>query len=188
MAKSEVSKLNGRIASWSKRGNTWLADGLKLMHDSVLVAYGNGNIDPMKRIVAVLEGQLRADAITILTHVFPLKSVDGHLSAVKGWEKKVADMPRVGVVVDGYKSFRKLAADLRPAKDDPKAKPYGVQEYLADLAKINKKAGKSDQVPADLLARMNALIEGLFEAAGGQPADKPESAPKSRPVAVAGDF
>ena len=188
MAKSEVSKLNGRIASWAKRGNTWLADGLKLMHDAVLVAYDNGNIDPMKRIVAALEGQDRADAITILTHVFPLKVADDHLSAVKGWEKKVADMPRIGTVVDGYKSFRKLAADLRPAKEEKEGKPYGVQEYLADLAKINKKAGKSDQVPADLLARMNALVEGLFEAAGGQPADKPEASPKSAPLAAVGDF
>lgn len=178
MAKSEVSKLNGRIASWSKRGSTWLADGLKLMHDAVLVAYDNGNIDPMKRIVAALEGQDRADAITIFTHVFPLKVVDDHLSVVKGWDKKVADMPRIGAVVDGYKSFRKCAADLRPAAEEKEGKPYDLQAYLGDLAKLNKKAGKSGQVPADILDRMNMLIEGLFEAAGNQPSAAPAGLPK----------
>lgn len=166
MAKSMVSKLNARIASWSKRGTAWAKDGLDLMVSAVEVAVVDGNIDPMKRIVAALDGNDQRDAITIFAAYFPLKVVDGELSVVKGWQKKLPEA-RIAVDALAYKSFRSFAADLRPAKDEAEKPAFDLKAYLKGLKKLNGKAAEG-AVPADLVKRMNdlvALIEAQAESA-----------------------
>ena len=169
--------LNARITSWSKAGSKFADVGLALMLDALEEAHvHNGNIDPMKRIVATLESAAdKRDAATIFGEYFPITFKDGELSLPKGWAKKVeAKHHGYRLASEGLKSFRAFAAKLRPAVAQEE-KAFDLAAYLAAIAKLSKKAHEGT-VPADLVQKLDVLLAQVQASVEGNVVDLKKAA------------
>ena len=139
-----AQSLNTRIGTWAKSGAAFAKNGLALMVEATDVALDNGNIDPIKRIIASLDERDGKHALVIFKAHIPLTvGKDQNLTMKKGWKDKAKALPYIHTGAEKHVSFRTFADELAGA--EPKADTvFGLEQYLKSIEKLNKKGADGE--------------------------------------------